>query len=121
MYGTNINNKGKKEKNQKIKEGPCIFPFMYIWKSHDKCYKTEKGEICATQISMPRRTLKKRGYCIKKSTKKKTLINFKYKYLSLLITFKVFIKKEEKKRIVKNKKYHNESPKSVIAIKKLFR
>ncbi len=73
MYGTDINNKGKKEKNRKIKEGPCIFPFMYKWKSHDKCYKTDKGDICATEISLPRRTLKKRGYCIKKSTKKKTL------------------------------------------------
>ena len=73
MYGTDINNKGKKEKNKKIKEGPCIFPFMYKWKTHDKCYKTDKGDICATEITLPRRTLKKRGYCIKKSTKKKTL------------------------------------------------
>ena len=73
MYGNNINNKGKLEKNKKIKEGPCIFPFMYKWKSHDKCYKTDKGDICATEISMPRRTLKKKGYCMKKSTKKKTL------------------------------------------------
>ena len=73
MYGTNINNKGKKEKNKKVKEGSCIFPFMYKWESHDKCYKTDKGDICATEISLPRRTLKKRGYCIKKSTKKKTL------------------------------------------------
>ena len=73
MYGSNVNNKGKIEKNKKIKEGPCIFPFMYKWKSHDKCYKSKKGDICATEISMPRRTLKKKGYCIKKSTKKKTL------------------------------------------------
>ena len=73
MYGNNVNNKGKIEKNKQIKEGPCIFPFMYKWESHDKCYKTKKGDICATEISMPRRTLKKKGYCIKKSTKKKTL------------------------------------------------
>ena len=73
MYGTNINNRGKKEKNKKVKEGPCIFPFMHKWKLHNKCYKTEKGDICATEISMPRRTLKKKGYCIKKRTKKKTL------------------------------------------------
>ena len=39
MYG-NKNNKGKIEKNKKIKEGPCIFPFMYKWKSHDKCFST---------------------------------------------------------------------------------
>ena len=36
MYGTNINNRGKKEKNKKVKEGPCIFPFMHKWKLHDK-------------------------------------------------------------------------------------
>jgi len=73
MYGNNVNNKGKLEKNKKIKEGPCIFPFMYKWKTHDKCITTPKGDICATEISMPRRTLKKKGYCVKKSTKKKTL------------------------------------------------
>ena len=71
MYGTAINNKGKKEKNKKIKEGPCIFPFMHKWKSHDKCLETSKGKICATEISLPRRTLKKKGYCIKKRTKKR--------------------------------------------------
>ena len=40
MYGSNKNNKGKVEKNKKIKEGPCIFPFMYKWKSHDNmCFQ----------------------------------------------------------------------------------
>ena len=75
MYGTNINNKGKIEKNKKTttKTKPCIFPFMYKWKTHNKCFKTDKGDICATEISLPRRTLKKKGYCIKKRTKKKTL------------------------------------------------
>ena len=75
MYGTNINNKGKIEKNKKTtsKIKPCIFPFMYKWKTHNKCVKTDKGKICATEISLPRRTLKKKGYCIKKRTKKKTL------------------------------------------------
>ena len=71
MYGSNKNNKGKIEKNKKIKEGPCIFPFMYKWKSHDKCFSTSKGDICATEISQPRRTLKKKGYCIKKKVTKK--------------------------------------------------
>jgi len=73
MYGNNVNNMGKIEKNNKIKQGKCIFPFMHKWKSHDKCFVTPKGDICATKISFPKRTLKKKGYCIKKSTKKKAL------------------------------------------------
>ena len=32
MFGTNINNKGKIEKNSKVKEGECIFPFKYKYK-----------------------------------------------------------------------------------------
>ena len=110
MYGTDINNKGKKEKNKKIKEGPCIFPFMYKWKTHDKCYKTDKGDICATEITLPRRTLKKRGYCIKKSTKKKTLKR------------KIDKSKVKKKgtlvlKKIKKKKEHNENKKTQEKIK----
>ena len=66
MYGSNVNNNGKIEKNKKIKEGPCIFPFMHKWKSHDKCLETSKGNICATVISLPRRTLKKKRILYKK-------------------------------------------------------
>ena len=75
MYGININNKGKTEKNKKVKEGDCIFPFTYKWKTHNKCFPTLKGEICATSIDSKskRRTLKTYGYCKEKSTKKKTL------------------------------------------------
>ena len=71
LYGIARNNKGKIEKNKKIKPGKCIFPFMYKWKNHKKCYTTPKGDICATEISMPRRTLKRYGYCKNKQTKKK--------------------------------------------------
>ena len=51
MFGSDVNNKGKKEKNQKVKAGPCIFPFTYKWKEHNKCVSTEKGDICATSLS----------------------------------------------------------------------
>ena len=71
LYGTARNNKGKIEKNKKIKPGKCIFPFMYKWKNHEKCYNTPKGDICATEISFPRRTLKRYGYCKKKELKKR--------------------------------------------------
>ena len=86
MYGSNINNKGKAEKNANVKEGPCIIPFKYKWKTHDECVDTNKGSICATSVS-DRNTLKTYGYCnpvnkskskskspnVKKRTKKKVL------------------------------------------------
>ena len=82
MHGSNINNKGKTEKNAKVKEGPCIIPFKYKWKTHDECVDTDKGAICATSVS-GHNTLKTYGYCNtktkskssngKKRTKKKVL------------------------------------------------
>jgi len=63
MKGTSKNKFGKKEKNAKIKEGDCIFPFKYKWKTHNECFETEKGKICATEINEKSRTLTKYGYC----------------------------------------------------------
>ena len=63
MKGTSKNKLGKIEKNAKIKEGICIFPFKYKWKTHDTCVETEKGTICATEINKDTRTLTKYGYC----------------------------------------------------------
>ena len=72
MDGIAINKMGKKEKNAKVKEGPCIFPFKYKHKKHDQCFETEKGAICATQVNS-KGTLEKYGYCsFKKGTEKKT-------------------------------------------------
>lgn len=80
MFGSIVNNKGKSEKNKKIKAGKCIFPFKYKWHEHDKCYDTEKGNICATSISK-RRTLKTYGYCkkLKKLNKIKKIKTLKVK------------------------------------------
>lgn len=86
MRGTNINKSGKTEKNKKVKEGDCIFPFKYQWKDYNECTETERGKICATSTS-ERGTLKTYGYCssgesksksksnesLKKGTKKKAL------------------------------------------------
>ena len=72
MFGSSINNKGKKEKNKKILEGPCIFPFQYKWKKHDTCYDTDKGPICATSVSKYG-TLKKYGYCVESKSKTRKL------------------------------------------------
>ena len=68
MFGTNKNALGKIEKNQKVKEGECIFPFKYKKETHTKCYSTEKGDICATSVS-DRGTLKTYGYCQKSQNK----------------------------------------------------
>ena len=65
MQASNINNLGKSEKNKKVKSGECIFPFKYKWKTHDKCFPTDKGEICATQVNPKTKTLVKYGYCLK--------------------------------------------------------
>ena len=79
MFGTNINNKGKQEKNKKVKSGPCIFPFKYKYTNHACCVPTSKGPICATSVN-EHGTLETYGYChtikkenIKKGTKKKAL------------------------------------------------
>ena len=80
MFGSIVNNKGKSEKNKKIKSGKCIFPFKYKWHEYNKCYATEKGDICATSISK-RRTLKTFGYCkkLKKLHKIKKIKTLKVK------------------------------------------
>ena len=73
MYATTTNNRNFNEKNAKVKEGPCLFPFKYKGKKHNECFKTKKGDICATSLSKYG-TLKTYGYCpSKKSTAKKTL------------------------------------------------
>ena len=63
FYGSIINNKNKIEKNKRVKSGKCIFPFKYKWKTHDTCFSTDKGDICATTINPKTRTLKTYGYC----------------------------------------------------------
>ena len=69
MIGTAINKYGKKEKNKKIKEGNCIFPFKYQWKTHNNCVDTPKGEICATTVN-DKQTLQTYGYCEDKKLNK---------------------------------------------------
>ena len=72
MRGTSKNKLGKREKNAKIKEGECLFPFKYKWKLHDTCVETEKGDICATEINPETRTLTRYGYCEDEDIKSKS-------------------------------------------------
>ena len=70
LFGIATNSMGKVEKNKKVKEGPCIFPFKYKRETHQKCYPTDKGEICATSVN-DKQTLQTYGYCKKFKTMKK--------------------------------------------------
>ena len=74
MEGYAINNKGKTEKNKKIKAGPCLFPFKYKGQKYNECLDTAKGKICATEINPKNGIMTKYGYCKldrKKGTVKK--------------------------------------------------
>ncbi len=109
MFGSAINNKGKTEKNKKVKEGPCLFPFTYKWKSHDKCFPTDKGNICATSLDTKvpkRRTLKTYGYCKKPKTKvvlKKSTMKVIRKLKGKRITIKKIDKNKGKSIKAKSK------------------
>ena len=69
MKGTRKNKLGKIEKNAKVKEDTCIFPFKYKRNPdgtaavHDTCFDTPKGPICATEVNPKTGTLTKYGYC----------------------------------------------------------
>jgi hypothetical protein len=87
MKGTAKNNKGKIERNNKIKEGNCIFPFTYKRKIHKECFPTHKGPICATEINPKTGVLSKYGYCttdnLGKGTVEKALTPEKQKTIKL--------------------------------------
>ena len=60
MYGTRVNNKGKTEKNKKVKEGPCIFPFKYKFKQHNECIDSPTGKKWTTSVNENNTSLIKR-------------------------------------------------------------
>ena len=70
LFGIATNSLGKTEKNKKVKEGPCIFPFKFKRETHHQCYPTDKGSICATSIN-DKQTLQTYGYCKTFKTMKK--------------------------------------------------
>ena len=109
MYGTTINNKGKSEKNKKVKEGNCIFPFKYKFKTHNECVNTEKGDICATSVNS-NNTLQTYGYCVpfKKSSNSKTIKKKKSKK-----------KTTRKLKIVSSLKSKKSKPKKLVIVDSL--
>ena len=112
MRGTAINKEGKIEKNQKVKEGDCIFPFKYQWKEHNTCVDTDKGEICATSVT-DRGTMKTHGYCnensLKNGTKKKALTQHKTRKLKIVDKFPSKSKSRSKSRSKSPNKSHIKS------------
>tara|TARA_B110000858_G_scaffold186025_1_gene228748 strand:+ start:29 stop:3403 length:3375 start_codon:yes stop_codon:yes gene_type:complete len=108
MFGITTNNKGKVEKNKKVKEGKCLFPFNYKWETHNKCVKTEKGDICATSLieTSKKRTLKTYGYCQKRKTFKirKKKLKIKSKKESLYTLKKKIETKKFKRKLVSHTK-----------------
>jgi len=74
MYGTRVNNKGKTEKNKKVLEGECVFPFKHKFKEHNECIDSPSGKKCATSVN-ENNTLVTYGYCVpfKKTSPKKTI------------------------------------------------
>tara|TARA_B000000557_G_scaffold238167_1_gene215470 strand:+ start:6327 stop:9806 length:3480 start_codon:yes stop_codon:yes gene_type:complete len=93
MRGSAVNKLGKTERNKKIKEADCIFPFKYKWKTHDECVPTEKGDICATSVN-EKGTLQTYGYCTEKTSPKK-------EHLKTGTEKKAPITKPKKLRIIK--------------------
>ena len=72
IKATNINAKNQVNSRDIIKEGDCIFPFIYKGKIINECQKGKNGDWCATELD-ERKNWKKIGYCNnkKKSSKKK--------------------------------------------------
>ena len=99
MKGTLKNKFGKKEKNAKIKEGDCIFPFKYKWNIHNECFETKKGNICATEINEKTKTLTKYGYCNDENISRVNSSNQAKKSSSLKFS------SIKRKKLTKKKKY----------------
>lgn len=109
MYGTKVNIKGKTEKNKKVKEGPCVFPFKYKFKQHNECVDSPLGKKCATTVNS-NNTLVTYGYCVpfsktqkikrKKGKKLKIVESFNKPKSSTLKKKKVNSKKLKKKLIL---------------------
>ena len=76
MQGRARNRLGNVERNRKVKEGPCVFPFKYKRETHNACVETPKGKVCATSVNPKTGTMLTYGYCEEygvKSPKRKSL------------------------------------------------
>ena len=105
MFATNKNNRNRTIKNKKIKEGQCIFPFKYLWKSHNKCIETPSGKICATEINPKTNTLTKYGYCTPNLNSEKNI--------SKTIKIKMKSDSSNDKNIKTNQEYKKEDNKNM--------
>jgi len=66
-----IDNKGKKHRSKKCKEGKCDFPFLYNKAQTNKCVSSKRGNWCAVTKDKKGK-MKDWGYCIGSQKKKPT-------------------------------------------------
>ena len=72
---TKLRSGNKKLSGDKIKTGPCVFPYTYKGEIYNECYKGKYGDWCATEVDKDTHKMKKYAFCDykkkKTSTKKK--------------------------------------------------
>ena len=95
-----IDNKGKKHRSKKCKEGKCDFPFLYNKSQTNKCVSSKRGKWCAITKDKQGK-MKEWGYCIesqqkkysppktKKSVKKKKTVKKPKVETDKIITYKI--------------------------------
>ena len=91
----------KKFTHEKLKEGPCIFPFKFKGETQNECIKGKKGDWCATEINNEQeRKMTKYAFCDYNYKPKKTKIRMKPAASAPAPTKKVLPNKDSKKKIM---------------------
>ena len=121
MNASDVNWLDQKEKDKKIKQGPCIFPFKHEGKMHNACIKTSRGSICATKVTPKRRTLKTFGYCPKTKKKKTLKVPKKFKKVKVKVMTKKNRKIEEKKVLDANVKHTKHTTTTMSKARKVIK
>ena len=121
MNTSDVNWLDQKEKDKKIKQGPCIFPFKHEGKMHNACIKTSRGSICATKVTPKRRTLKTFGYCPKTKKKKTLKVPKKFKKVKVKVMTKKNRKIEEKKVLDANVKHTKHTTTTMSKARKVIK
>lgn len=110
---TTLRSKTKKLSGDKVKTGPCIFPYKYKGTEYNECYKGKNGDWCATEVDENGK-MKKYAFCkTENKTEKKT--SKKAKSKAKPTTSKP--KSVKKKSVSKEKQDATAIPKSVAAPK----
>ena len=60
---TKIRSGNKKLSGDKIKTGPCVFPYTYKGEIYNECFKGKYGDWCATEVDKDTQKMKKYAFC----------------------------------------------------------